>query len=82
MSENEVIEGREVFFEKVKQTKHNMGNNASLKERVELFERELLEQMVFEYKSANQIANHLKVNRSTISRKLKQYGLDCIDALI
>lgn len=76
MSDNEVIESREIFLEHNKKESDLIYDKASLKERTEMFEKELLEQMLYAYGSANQIADTLQVNRSTICRKLKQYGLD------
>lgn len=76
MSDNDVIESREIFLEKKNKERDFIYNKASLKDRIEMFEKELLEHMMFEYRSANQIADTLQVNRSTISRKLKLYGLD------
>lgn len=80
MSDGNVIERHEIFLpenkSKSKNPLFNTESNLSLEERMELFEKELLEELVFECRSANKIAELLQVNRSTISRKLKKYDID------
>jgi PAS domain S-box-containing protein/TyrR family helix-turn-helix protein len=50
----------------------------SLREAVDNFEKNLLLQMMHYYDSTRDLAAALKVNRSTITRKFKKYGIENI----
>ncbi|MDR2088240.1 MAG: sigma 54-interacting transcriptional regulator [Clostridiales Family XIII bacterium] len=49
--------------------------NGALAERIASFESDLLTEMLGVYESASRVAEELGVNKSTISRKLKRYGI-------
>jgi transcriptional regulator with PAS, ATPase and Fis domain len=53
-----------------------INDNLSLQEHVERFERNLLENMLSQCRSAYEVSKILKVNRSTISKKIKKYKID------
>lgn len=78
-TEVKIIEGEQIRYQNLDNgtfigLTHKL-EGKSLKERTEKFEKELLEIMVYQYPSANKIAESLQVNRSTITRKLKKYGI-------
>ncbi len=50
-------------------------SSSSLKEQIETFEKNLLINLISQCKTANEVSKILKVNKSTISKKMKKYGL-------
>ncbi len=54
----------------------NDKTSLSLQEQIERFEKNLIVSMLGQYKNATEISKVLKVNKSTITRKLKKYNLE------
>jgi len=83
MSSGEVIDRKDIPDEIRKKRKSQLqeeevvANERSFREMIEDFERKILGDMLSRYKSQQKIAEALKVNQSTIARKLKKYGLNC-----
>ncbi|MEL7657655.1 MAG: sigma 54-interacting transcriptional regulator, partial [Bacillota bacterium] len=51
------------------------GESDSLQEQLDAFEKKLIKKMLDRYDNAAAVAKALKVNKSTISRKIKKYNL-------
>jgi len=51
-------------------------NNLSLQAQVEMFEKDLLKNLMLQCSSAYEVSKILKVNRSTISKKIRKYGIE------
>ena len=51
-------------------------NSLSLQEQVDRFEKNLLETILLQSRSAYEASKILRVNRSTISKKIKKFGID------
>ena len=47
----------------------------SLKETVGNFEKRYIEKMIPEYSSTQELANALKIDKSTLTRKMQRYGI-------
>lgn len=60
--------------------KQRMGDEVGLKDQVLAFEKSLLKDAMRKYRTARAIAAALKVDHSTIVRKLKRYGLSLYGA--
>ena len=78
-------DGEEITAQQVrKQLYHDISANQvpaadeglSLQEQVDRFEKKLLEMVLSQSKSAYEASKILKVNRSTISKKIKKFGIE------
>ncbi len=52
------------------------GCEGGLEHMLEAYEKEILSNMIIRHKNASEVARILNVNKSTISRKLKKYGIN------
>lgn len=69
---------RELFMhDGTVQKAFNMDENISLGEIMDEYEKAVLTEYLEKYSSAAEVARHLKVNKSTISRKLIKHGITC-----
>jgi DNA-binding NtrC family response regulator len=51
------------------------GCEGGLEHMLEAYEKEILSNLIIRHKNASEVARILNVNKSTISRKLKKYGI-------
>lgn len=48
----------------------------SLQEQLEAFEKNLIKELMLQCSTAYEVSKILQVNRSTISKKIKKYGIE------
>ena len=75
LSDGEYLNVRDIPWIGRKQKLGNQYEGRTLEEAVEEVERELLREAKEKFHTTRQIAEHLKVNQSTVVRKLKKYQL-------
>ena len=59
---------------KRKRPDYDAGRN--LEELMDAYEKSILESMLAKYKRASEVGRALNVNKSTLSRRMKKYGLE------
>ena len=55
---------------------YSFGNIRSLEDAVAAYERQLIESVLQSSRSLREAGTKLGINASTVSRKIKQYGID------
>ena len=75
LSDGEYLQVKDIPWNCRRQKVKNSYEGVSLEEAVEEVERELLKEAKEKFHTTRQIAEYLKVNQSTVVRKLKKYRL-------